>query len=97
MAVRVEWDAKKNRSNLAKHGIDFAEVVPVFDDPLSLTIPDRVADGELRYWTMGATLHGVVLVVHTLIEVAGHDEIVRIISARHATSAERKAYEEGDY
>src|ERR1035438_5059558 len=97
MAVRVEWDENKNRANIAKHGIGFAAVVPVFEDPLSLTIPDRVADGEQRYRTIGAALNGVVLVAHTLHEVSGNEELVRIISARFATSSERRAYEEGEY
>jgi hypothetical protein len=48
MAVRCEWDENKNRANIAKHGVSFAEVV-VFEDPLSLTVPDRVTDGERRY------------------------------------------------
>jgi len=97
MAVRVEWDENKNRANIAKHGVDFESVVPVFDDPLSMTISDRVVDGEDRYRTIGAALNGVVLVAHTMREVSGGDELVRIISARHATSSERKAYEEGEY
>ena len=54
----------------------------VFDDPLSLTIPDRVVDGEQRYRTLGAALNGVVLVAHTLREVSGSDDLVRIVSAR---------------
>lgn len=97
MAVRVEWDEAKNRANIAKHGIEFAAVAPVFDDPLSLTIPDRVTDGEWRYRTVGMAPSGVVLVAHTLREVSGGDELVRIISARYATSMERRAYEEGDF
>jgi uncharacterized DUF497 family protein len=58
--VRVQWDENKNRANIAKHGIDFNSVVPVFDDPLSMTIPDRVVNGEHRYRTIGAapTRHG---------------------------------------
>jgi uncharacterized DUF497 family protein len=66
----------------------------VFHDPLSLTVPDRVVDGEARYRTIGAALNGVVLVAHTLREISGGDDLVRIISARHATTSERKAYEE---
>lgn len=96
-AVRIDWDENKNRSNIAKHGIDFAAVVPVFDDPISLTVPDRIVDGERRYRTIGAVRAGVVLVAHTLHEVLRGDEMIRIISARHATSTERRAYEEGDY
>jgi hypothetical protein len=64
---------------------------------VSLTIPDQVKDGERRYRTIGAVLDGIVLVAHTLREVCGGDEVIRIISARYATSAERKAYEEGEY
>ena len=79
MAVRVEWDENKNRANIAKHGIEFAAVVPVFDDSLSLTIPDRVTGGEQRYRTIGAALNDVVLVAHTLREASGNDELVRII------------------
>jgi uncharacterized DUF497 family protein len=28
--MRLEWDAVKNRSNLAKHGLDFADAESVF-------------------------------------------------------------------
>jgi len=58
MAVRVEWDENKNRANIAKRGIEFAADALVFDDPLSLTIPDRVTDGEWRYRTIGAARNG---------------------------------------
>ena len=97
MVVRVEWDENKNRTNVAKHGISFPAVMPVFDDPLSLTIPDRGVDGEERYRTVGSARNGVVLVAHTLRQVSGSDQLVRIISARYATSLERKAYEEGEF
>jgi uncharacterized DUF497 family protein len=63
---------------------------------MALTILDRVVDGESRFRTLGAALNGVLLVVHTLIEISEEDELVRIVSARYATSSERKAYEEGD-
>jgi uncharacterized DUF497 family protein len=97
LAVRCEWDENKNRANVAKHGLSFTDVAPVFGDPLALTIPDRVTDGEQRYRTVGTAASGVVLVAHTLREVSGGDELVRIISARFATLRERKEYEEGDY
>jgi uncharacterized DUF497 family protein len=97
MAVRFEWDENKNRANIAKHGIDFATLAPVFDDPLSLTIPDRVVEGEQRYQTVGEALDGLLLVAHTVHELSETDDLIRIISARHATSSERKAYEEGQY
>jgi uncharacterized DUF497 family protein len=97
MAVRFEWDETKNESNIAKHGIGFIDVTPVFDDPLSLTIPDRVVDGEQRYRTIGVAMQTVILVAHTLREISPTDDLVRIISARYATPSERNAYEEGEF
>jgi len=34
--VAVVWDHGKSISNLAKHGIPFAEAVPVLEDPLGV-------------------------------------------------------------
>jgi uncharacterized DUF497 family protein len=39
-----EWDAAKARSNLAKHGIDFADAVTALEDASALTI-------EELYWS----------------------------------------------
>jgi uncharacterized DUF497 family protein len=39
--MQYEWDAAKSRANLAKHGIDFADAVAVFEDDLALTRPIR--------------------------------------------------------
>jgi uncharacterized DUF497 family protein len=97
MAIKIEWDENKNRINIARHGLDFESVKPVFDDPLSLTALDQVVDGEQRFRTVGAALPGVVLVAHTLRDISEGEELVRIISARYATSHERKTYEEGEY
>ena len=40
MPLTFEWDPRKARSNLARHGVGFEEASTVFGDPLSLTIPD---------------------------------------------------------
>ena len=55
---------------------------------------DRVAEGEQRWQALGL-IGGVVviLVVHTYREQEG-GEVIRIISARKAAAAERRAYEE---
>jgi uncharacterized DUF497 family protein len=50
--VEFEWDARKARSNAAKHGITFEEATTVFGDPLALTVPDERFDEE-RWWTIG--------------------------------------------
>jgi uncharacterized DUF497 family protein len=91
--VRFEWDEKKNRSNLLKHGIDFQTAQLVFEDPGCVTFIERTQDGEPRWHAVGFA-DGVILlvVVHTYRE-AGSSEIIRIISARQATRHERKLYE----
>ena len=94
MTVRFEWDTAKNRSNIAKHRLGFDEARRVFSDPHVIVREDGVVDGEQRLHAIGYVNH-VLLVVHTFREV-GLDAIIRIVSARKATAAERKLYEEGE-
>ena len=92
MPLTFEWDSRKARSNLAKHGVGFEEASTVFDDPLSLTIPDpEHSKIEDRFVTMGSAFNGKLLVVvHT-----DRGDNIRIISARRASRRERKSYEKG--
>jgi uncharacterized protein len=88
--VDYEWDSKKAATNLRKHGIDFADVIPVFEDRAAITVDDR-DQTEPRFATIGMdALLRVVVVVYTW-----RDETIRIISARRATPTERRTYEEG--
>ena len=91
MPLVFEWDGRKARSNLEKHGVSFEEAATVFGDPLSLTIEDpHHSEGERRSIVMGLSVRGRTLVVaHT-----ERGERIRMISARMATSAERRQYEE---
>ncbi|MDE1146429.1 MAG: BrnT family toxin [Azospirillaceae bacterium] len=89
------WDLEKAQANLVKHKISFELAERVFGDPWAITLPDSHPDEE-RWWTIGrpyADLPGVLFVVHT--DAASDGGTGRIISARRATPAERKAYEEG--
>lgn len=90
--IFFEWDEAKARANLAKHRISFENASTVFADPSSITIMDEVhSEIEVRYVTIGMTSLGPILVVsHT-----DRGRRIRIISARKATSKERKQYEEG--
>ncbi|HWH91311.1 MAG TPA: BrnT family toxin [Candidatus Binatia bacterium] len=88
--MTFEWDSRKARSNLVKHGVGFEEASTIFGDPLSLTIsdPDHSLREE-RYITVGKAFTGKLLVVvHT---ERGNN--IRIISARPASRRERKFYE----
>jgi len=92
--VRVEWDERKNSTNHRKHGVRFELAQEVFDDPLALSKLDRVEAGEERWHTLGI-VEGVVLllVTHTVRDDHGA-EVIRIISARKATTHERRHYEQ---
>jgi len=90
--MNFEWDLRKARLNLAKHGISFEEAPTVFDDPLSLTAvdPDHSVS-ENRYLTFGMSYRGVLLQIsHT-----ERGNSIRIISAGPATKSEIRMYEEG--
>ena len=91
MPLTFEWDSRKARSNLAKHGVGFEEASTVFADPLSLTIPDpEHSRAEKRYIMMGRAFNGnLLVVVHT-----DRGDNIRIISARPVSRRERKFYEE---
>lgn len=93
--MRFEWDEAKNGLNLIKHGISFEAAALVFDDPHALNYQDREIEGEERWQTMGVIGGSVtILVAHTYRQEDG-EEVIRMISARKATSSERRAYEEG--
>ena len=86
--MQFEWDPHKQRANLRKHGIELADAVAVFRDPLALTVEDREYD-EQRFVTIGADAFGRTLVV--VYTYRGTDT-VRLISARRADPSERKQY-----
>jgi uncharacterized protein len=88
--VNFAWDPRKASSNRKKHGVSFEEAATVFGDPLALAIEDAVDPGRVLLLGMSDRLR-VLLVVH--VELA--DDTIRLISARRATSHERRRYEEG--
>ena len=87
------WDERKNLINQKKHGISFEEAQTVFYDEQARLIhdPDH-SEKEERFILLGMSVHFKVLVVcHCDLNQEG---IIRIFSARKATSKERKKYEE---
>ena len=63
-----EWDDAKAELNERKHGVSLTEAMSIFADPLSVTGYDpRHADEEDRFFTMGTSLSGILLVVLTQI------------------------------
>lgn len=93
--MRFEWNPDKDRINRHKHGVSFDTVRRVFDDPLQISVPERVVESEQRWHTVGS-VGGVplLLVAHT-VSMTDNEEVIRIVSARKATRHERKRYEQG--
>ena len=91
MALRFVWDARKAAANERKHGVGFQEATTVFDDMLSVTIPDPDhSGGEQRFLLLGLSGRGRLLVVAHV----DYEEWTCIISARRANRRERRTYEE---
>jgi len=92
--MRFEWDAKRNEANIRKHGVSFEEAREVFDDPLHVALLDERFDYFQERWvTIGATRRRRIVVAANLYFDDEDEEIVRIISAREATTKERRQYE----
>jgi uncharacterized protein len=92
--MRYEWDDKKNQINKRKHGISFEESREVFDDPLHISLLDkRFNYFEERWITIGKTVKNQLVVVANIYFDNNNEEVIRIISARKATSNERRQYE----
>ena len=87
--MRFEWDEAKRESNILKHGVDFADLPPLFNGVTVTVLDDRFDYGEHRFITLGS-LRGIVFAVaHT-----ETDDLVRFISARRATRYEEERYVE---
>lgn len=88
MVTQFEWDPAKEATNRRKHGVHFADAVGAFDDDRAITIDDTSTDEE-RFKTLGIDFTGqLVVVVYTY-----REDLIRIISARKATSRQRAAYD----
>ena len=88
--LMIVWDEAKRRTNLEKHGLDFADAYLVFDNPNKITFQSP-RKGEARKQDIAMVeIRGRVL---TLIYVERGVE-VQAISFRVASGVEREVYEE---
>ena len=91
MPPEFEWDATKARENLKNHGVTFEEALTVFADPLARIFddPDHSED-ERRELIIGYSVQQRLVIV----SFNERQPRTRIISAREATTHERRDYEE---
>jgi hypothetical protein len=86
-----EWDDKKEKANIKKHGISFDEASTAFYDENAIQFfdPDH-SEGEDRFILLGISFKLKVLVVCHCFRK--EETAVRIISARKADRDEEKEY-----
>ena len=91
--LRFDWDERKAAANRRKHGVSFEEAQTVFLDEDALLRPDEEhSEDEDRFVLLGLSAHLRTLVVcHCYRQ---QDEVIRIVSARKASSFERGQYED---
>ena len=91
--MRFEWSRQKAAANLRKHDVSFDEAETVFDDPLFVVFadPDHSYE-EKRFIIMGESDKNRLLIV----SYTERQDSTRLISAREATRAELRNYEEED-
>ena len=85
--MAYEWDEAKRTSNLAKHGVDFADVARF--DSIGAVAEAEERRGEARYVAtgyIGNRLHKLVYLMR-----GGN---IRVISLRKANNREREIYHE---
>lgn len=88
--VRFEWDRKKERLNVAKHGVSFREAKELVTSKVDFLelYDDEHSEREERLIAIEPVRRGLVLVVYT----ERREDTVRIISARWATRNEQALY-----
>ena len=87
--VAFEWDSQKGTTNFRKHKVKFELACEAFFDPFVCYLDEQIVGSELRERLVGLTTSWVLLLVVYVMR----GDVIRIISARMVTKAEREIYE----
>jgi hypothetical protein len=85
--AEIEFDPRKSRANLEKHGIDLPTAARIWDDVVFEREDDRHDYGETRMIALGAIEGRILIVVYTW-----RGDRRRLISARKANTDESQIY-----
>ena len=85
-----EWDADKAAQNVANHGVTIEEAALAMRDLLSVDFDDLAQPENIV--TLATSPNGATLYIVS----TDRDDRIRIISARKATTHERRILQEGD-
>jgi uncharacterized DUF497 family protein len=81
-SLEFEWDEAKNKANITKHGVGFARASAVFRDAFAIEYLDDRGMANNRLLTVVYTPRG---------------DTNRLISAREATTLEKRRYHEENH
>lgn len=87
--MKFEWDEKKNRLNIEKHGLDFIDAKKLFNNSIWEFRDERNNYGETRMVAFGYLKGRLLNLVYTIRK----PNIIRIISFRKANTREEALYE----
>ncbi len=82
-----DFDERKSKANLDKHGINFVDAQAIWDDPNLIEIPAKTQD-EARYLVIGRIANKHWSAIYT-----PREESIRIISVRRSRKEEVAIYE----
>ena len=88
--MKFEWDEAKNRVNVHKHGLDFADAEEMLQGVLLVSPDTREDYGEERWIGIGMTRGRIAFVAFS----QKAEDCVRIISLRKANREEHQEYQE---
>ena len=87
--IVFEWDSQKAITNFRKHQVKFELAAEAFFDPFVCYLDEQIVGSELRERLVGLTTTWVLLLVVYVMR----GDVIRIVSARMVTKAEREIYE----
>lgn len=88
--MEFEWDKRKSRDNFMKHGVSFEEAELAFFDEFGIESFDASnSKCETRYRLIALSPVRLLFVSYTI-----REEKIRLISARRASSKEKRFYNE---
>ena len=96
--IAFTWNDRKAEVNFRKHGVRFAEAVAAFFDDNAVFEFNSVDNytGEERLDVIGMVYGNVTYMVYVERITVDNEDVIRIISARHATKEEERIYDNGN-
>ncbi len=88
--MEFEWDEKKEKINIRKHGVDFGEAQEAFEDENAIDDYDEShsSNEEHRFALIGLSTKRLLFVSYTV----RRNAVIRLISARKANQNQERFY-----